>query len=202
LDYANISTSLAKNSAYSATITPAIPAGPGAYTNDEVAIWIDYNNDQDFADAGEQVGYVLVAAGWSNVFNFTVPSTATVGTTRMRVRISYSVDGAITPCGNASYGETEDYRINITATSGLDALMELQVPMYPNPTANEVSIDLKDIHDITTRVSVKDLFGKVLYENFQPESLLNIPMASHAKGLYHVVIETTQGRIVKNLIKN
>lgn len=202
LDYANISTPLAKNSAYSATITPAIPAGPGAYTNDEVAIWIDYNNDQDFADAGEQVGYVLVAAGWSNVFNFTVPSTATVGTTRMRVRISYSVDGAITPCGNASYGETEDYRINITATSGLDALMELQVPMYPNPTANEVSIDLKEIHDITTRVSVKDLFGKVLYENLQPESLLNIPMASHAKGLYHVVIETTQGRIVKNLIKN
>ena len=202
LDYANISTSLAKNSAYAATITPAIPAGPGAYTNDEVAIWIDYNNDQDFADAGEQVGYVLVAAGWSNVFNFTVPSTATVGTTRMRVRISYSVDGAITPCGNASYGETEDYRINITATSGLDALMELQVPMYPNPTANEVSIDLKDIHDITTRVSVKDLFGKVLYENLQPESLLNIPMASHAKGLYHVIIETTQGRIVKNLIRN
>jgi len=202
LDYTNISTSLAKNSAYAATITAAVPAGPGAYPDDEVAIWIDYNNDQDFTDAGEQVGYVLVAAGWSNVFNFTVPSTATVGTTRMRVRISYSLDGAITPCGNASYGETEDYRINITATSGLDALMELQVPMYPNPTANEVSIDLKDIHDITTRVSVKDLFGKVLYENLQPESLLNIPMASHAKGLYHVVIETTQGRIVKNLIKN
>ncbi len=202
LDYTNISTSLAKNSAYAATITAAVPAGPGAYPDDEVAIWIDYNNDQDFTDAGEQVGYVLVAAGWSNVFNFTVPSTATVGTTRMRVRISYSLDGAITPCGNASYGETEDYRINITATSGLDALMELQVPMYPNPTANEVSIDLKDIHDITTQVSVKDLFGNVLYENLQPESLLNIPMASHAKGLYHVVIETTQGRIVKNLIKN
>ncbi len=202
LDYTNISTSLAKNSAYAATITAAVLAGPGAYPDDEVAIWIDYNNDQDFTDAGEQVGYVLVAAGWSNVFNFTVPSTATVGTTRMRVRISYSLDGAITPCGNASYGETEDYRINITATSGLDALMELQVPMYPNPTANEVSIDLKDIHDITTQVSVKDLFGKVLYENLQPESLLNIPMASHAKGLYHVVIETTQGRIVKNLIKN
>ena len=201
-DYANISTTLAKNSSYVATISPAVPAGPGAYPNDEVAIWIDYNNDQDFSDAGEQVGYVLVATGWSNVFNFTVPSTAALGTTRMRVRISYATDGAITPCGNASYGETEDYRINITATSGLDALMELQVPMYPNPTANEVSIDLKEIHDITTRVSVKDLFGKVLYENLQPESLLNIPMASHAKGLYHVVIETTQGRIVKNLIKN
>jgi hypothetical protein len=202
LDYANISTSLAKNTAYSATITPAVPTGPGAYPDDEVAIWIDYNNDQDFTDAGEQVGYVLVATGWSNVFNFTVPSTATVGTTRMRVRISYYPDGAITPCGNASYGETEDYRINITATSGLDALMELQVPMYPNPTANEVLIDLKNIHDVTTRVSVKDLFGKVLYENLQPESLLNIPMVSHAKGLYHVVIETTQGRIVKNLIRN
>ena len=91
---------------------------------------------------------------------------------------------------------------NPCSASGLDALMELQVPMYPNPTANEVSIDLKDIFDITTRVSVIDLFGKVLYENLQPESLLNIQMTSHAKGLYHVIIETTQGRIVKNLIRN
>ena len=91
---------------------------------------------------------------------------------------------------------------NPCSASGLDALMELQVPMYPNPTTNEVSIDLKDIFDITTRVSVIDLFGKVLYENLQPESLLNIQMTSHAKGLYHVIIETTQGRIVKNLIRN
>ena len=91
---------------------------------------------------------------------------------------------------------------NPCSASGLDALMELQVPMYPNPTANEVSIDLKDIYDITTQVSVIDLFGKVLYENLQPESLLNIQMTSHAKGLYHVIIETTQGRIVKNLIRN
>lgn len=201
LDYANISTSLAKNAAYSATITPAIPAGPGAYTNDEVAIWIDYNNDQDFADAGEQVGYVLVAAGWSNVFNFTVPSNAVVGTTRMRVRISYSVDGAITPCGNASYGETEDYRINITATSGLDGL-SLQIPMYPNPTEQEVTVDLNDIYDLTTKVTVRDLFGKVVYSNHQPEHLLNIPMAAFAKGVYQVVIETTQGQIVKSLVKN
>ncbi|MEY4217289.1 MAG: hypothetical protein RLZZ68_1745 [Bacteroidota bacterium] len=55
-DYTNISTTLAKGTAYSATVVPGIigQAGNIAYTGDELAIWIDYNNDNDFVDAGEQ----------------------------------------------------------------------------------------------------------------------------------------------------
>ena len=118
-DFSAISTNLTKGSAYSATIVPSIAGGTtGAYTNDELAIWIDYNNDNDFLDAGEQVGYVLVAAGWSNVLAFTVPTTATVGSVKMRVRISYLPDdGAIVPCGDSQWGEVEDYTINIQAPS-------------------------------------------------------------------------------------
>jgi hypothetical protein len=86
----------------------------------------------DFNDVGEQVGYVLVATGWSNVFNFTVPMSATIGALNMRVRISYSQDGAIDPCAVATYGETEDYTVNITASSGLDGLNADLVYIYPN----------------------------------------------------------------------
>ncbi|MFM7595225.1 MAG: GEVED domain-containing protein, partial [Flavobacteriales bacterium] len=107
-DYGNTTTTLVKNNAYSITVAPGIigQAGITAYTDDEIAVWIDYNNDMDFADAGEQVGYVLVAAGWSNVFNFTVPTNATTGLVNMRVRISFSdatQGGApIDPCAAAT----------------------------------------------------------------------------------------------------
>ena len=115
-DYTAISTTLNIGSQYTATITPMIGAAAGAYTDDELAIWIDWNNDDDFNDVGERVGYVIVAAGWSNQFTFTVPASATIGTLNMRVRMSYLTDdGAIVPCGTSQWGEVEDYSVVVQA---------------------------------------------------------------------------------------
>ena len=115
-DYTATSTTLNVGSVYTATVTPMIGTAAGAYTNDEIAIWIDWNNDDDFIDVGERVGYVTVAAGWSNQFTFTVPATATIGTLNMRVRMSYFTDdGAIVPCGTSQWGEVEDYSVIVQA---------------------------------------------------------------------------------------
>lgn len=112
-DYSAMSTTLTKGQTYTVTVMPAVGATIGsAYTNDEIAVWIDYNNDLDFDDAGEQVGYVLVGTGWSPDMTFTVPMTATAGSLHMRARISYNPDdGAITPCGTSQWGEVEDYTV-------------------------------------------------------------------------------------------
>lgn len=78
-----------------------------------VNIWVDWNQDGDFADAGENVyasgSYVSAASG-----SFTVPMTASVGSTRMRIRMDYN---STTPaiCGSISRGETEDYTFIVTA---------------------------------------------------------------------------------------
>ncbi len=121
-DYTSMSTTLTIGQAYDVTVEPSIMGSPintgSAYTDDEIAVWIDFNGDNDFTDAGEQVGYVLVASGWSNVFNFTVPGTATTGDVVMRTRISYSPDGAIEPCGTSSWGEVEDYTITLVSSGG------------------------------------------------------------------------------------
>ena len=55
-----------------------------------------------------------VLFGKGNTLLFTVPAGATIGQTTMRVRISYQPDdGAINPCGTSTYGEVEDYVIDI-----------------------------------------------------------------------------------------
>ncbi|MCX8486222.1 MAG: GEVED domain-containing protein, partial [Crocinitomicaceae bacterium] len=162
-DYTSITTSLAKGTAYDLTILPGIIGQTAqAYTDDEVAGWIDFNNNNSFSDPGEQVAYVLVAAGWSNVFNFTVPTSATLGNVRMRVRVSYSVDGAIDPCGQSTYGEVEDYLINITASSGLTENPLDAISVYPNPTENELFVDMQNIDTDVTSIEILDLSGKVL----------------------------------------
>jgi PKD repeat protein len=79
----------------------------GSY-NEYWKIWIDYNQDGDFQDAGEAV---FSGSGKSAISgSFTVPATAG-GTTRMRVAMRY--DTAPPACGVFDYGEVEDYTVNI-----------------------------------------------------------------------------------------
>ncbi|WP_395051905.1 GEVED domain-containing protein, partial [Flavobacterium sp.] len=86
-------------------------------------IFIDWNKDGDFADAGEAFNGVGGVDGPSTapasgiVFssNITVPLTASLGLTRMRVVLDENGTSTSTPlgCGTYTWGETEDYVINI-----------------------------------------------------------------------------------------
>jgi hypothetical protein len=84
-------------------------------------IWIDYNIDGDFEDAGELIASEGVAKTFNFSQDFTVPDNTIVfeGKTRMRIGTSYSTDPN-QPCGASSgvananrLGEFEDYRIYI-----------------------------------------------------------------------------------------
>jgi PKD repeat protein len=189
-DYSSQSTSLSKGSAYQVTVTPGINGAAGAYTDDEIAVWIDYNNDFDFDDAGEQVAYVLVASGWNNVFDFTVPTSATTGNVSMRVRISYQPDGAIDACGNSTYGETEDYTVNITGsgTSSLGSLSLSGAKIYPNPTNDMVFIDVTGIKDELQSVSIMDVSGRSI-QNVKVENngLIEVDLSSLSSGVYSLL---------------
>lgn len=95
------------------------------FSENQVLAWIDYNQDFDFDDAGEQVLVSTIDALDIYSGNVTIPVSATVGTTRMRVRLHDTHDGSAyinvfndTPCGDASYGEIEDYVLNISAGGG------------------------------------------------------------------------------------
>ncbi|MBL0129222.1 MAG: T9SS type A sorting domain-containing protein [Flavobacteriales bacterium] len=100
-------------------------AGGTSYAENQVLVWIDYNQDMDFEDAGELAFTSTIGAVTAYTGNITVPGGATVGTTRMRIRLHDTHDGSAytnnfndTPCGVASYGEIEDYVIQIAAGGG------------------------------------------------------------------------------------
>lgn len=91
-------------------------------------MYVDFNGDGDFTDAGEQV-YASSGVGAGSTVNstFTIPATATVGTTRLRLRCDYV--GPISPCGIGYYGECEDYKFVITIPC------PAKVTTQPNDTA-------------------------------------------------------------------
>ncbi|MFC2114564.1 immunoglobulin-like domain-containing protein [Bacteroidota bacterium] len=75
-------------------------------------VWIDWNIDGDFEDAGELIGSEASANTLTWDQSFTVPLTAAVGPTRMRVAANLG-NMSNDPCGTRAYGEIEDYRVII-----------------------------------------------------------------------------------------
>ncbi|UMY65730.1 MULTISPECIES: GEVED domain-containing protein [unclassified Flavobacterium] len=80
----------------------------------DTKIWIDWNNDLDFADAGEEVysGTSLATNPTTLAASFTVPTgVGFYGTHRMRIG---GVDaGPPTVCWTSSFGTFEDYTVNV-----------------------------------------------------------------------------------------
>lgn len=84
----------------------------GNYTN-RIFIFIDFNQDGDFTDAGENVWQGPALTGpHTDTGTFPAPLGGPAGLTLMRV-IVVETSGAITPCGTYSWGETEDYVVNL-----------------------------------------------------------------------------------------
>ena len=81
-------------------------------------VWIDYNADGDWADAGEKIFTNRVLFNGNNTLTFPVSSGATVGTTYMRFRISLTA--GLNYTGAATNGEVEDYQVNIENPAQLD----------------------------------------------------------------------------------
>lgn len=73
-------------------------------------VFIDWNSDGDFNDAGE-----AVYSGNSTqpiTTNVSIPTSATPGLTRMRITMD-AVGGNTNACADIQYGEVEDYSIYI-----------------------------------------------------------------------------------------
>lgn len=89
----------------------------GLYNDEQVKIWIDYNNDGDFTDAGELV-WSPARARTNHSGSILIPNPAPVTGVilRMRVRTDYNAIANI-PCGNVAYGQAEDYGLYIEPDS-------------------------------------------------------------------------------------
>ena len=113
-DFTSISTTVNQGNSYDLTVNVNTDGNYTTYTN----VWIDWNQDFDFDDAGES--YYLGTARRTNngatslsPLSVTVPLTAAVGNTRMRVSTKYN--SSANSCDTGFDGEVEDYTINIAS---------------------------------------------------------------------------------------
>lgn len=130
-NFTSTSATLTKGTTNAITLTPGFAST--AYS-EFFNVYIDYNADLDFIDAGELV-YSSPATTVAVTGNITIPSTAITGNTRMRVVMK---DAAITgPCEVFTYGEVEDYTLNLQpATTTCSTPTSLAASSIGTTTAN------------------------------------------------------------------
>jgi hypothetical protein len=141
-DYTSMIASVNLNQAFSLTVT----IGSG-YSTDIVRVWVDWNQNGVFTDAGEAV-YTSATGTGPFTTSITTPATAALGNARMRIRLSDSANGDVAdPCGTSSYGEVEDYLLNVKSTVGISELPPSvmavgaeEMVVYPNPSNGTVNI--------------------------------------------------------------
>ena len=199
--YANF-TNLTGNVPYgSNTITYSAGFTGSAYT-EFWAVWIDYNKNGTF-ESTEQVASGSSSSSANLSSTFTVPTTALAGTTRMRVSMKYNA--APTACETFTYGEVEDYTVNIgaPATPAINAPAIADEPnvfdfeMYPNPVESNLSVAMFDNRAVA--YIIYNLNGQQIKAGKLNQKEINV--ADLASGLYILEVNDGQKTISKKFTK-
>ncbi len=167
-DFTNISTSLAVGTTQTISITPT---WTGTVYPEGYAVFIDYNRDGDFLDSGETV-FTQAATTLTPISGtFTIPLTATIGTTRMRVSLKYN--GIPTACETFQYGQVEDYSITfLPASTTLNLKLYIEgyydtvtSEMQPVKANQGIGSSITDVDDITVELRNATTFALVATTN-------------------------------------
>jgi len=162
------------------------PGYSGQSWDEYFEIFIDYNHDGDFDDAGETAydGGTVNAAVSSS---FTVPVSATLGITRLRVVMRYNQAGG--NCDpNFNFGEVEDYCLELLADSvgiGYEELQLVQVArVYPNPVADQLTVALYEQTNEQYTFELFDATGRIVLVNRLINGTSTIALSTLESGTY------------------
>ena len=128
---AQYSTPLSRNALTTLSVTS------GANSDDRYAAWIDYDRDGTF-ETDEKLGEVTTTAVFQvQSFSFTVPNTALLGSTVLRVRGANSPNPGLDPCFPYTSGETEDYAVVINSNTPQDCAGVNNGPALPGTACSD-----------------------------------------------------------------
>ena len=182
-NFTNLTANGILTNSYNFTVTSGT-CGSFQYTKSARA-YMDWNQDGDFTDPGELLGGFGPGTIWTWNGSFTVPATATVGTTRFRVvLVETSSPNFINPCGSFTWGETEDYSFEVLPPGLFVTLSTPNNPLLCNGDS--------------TYIAAAGLFGTPPYDftwssGQVSTGVINDTIENVGAGTYTVTIEDAVG---------
>jgi hypothetical protein len=190
-NFTSISTNVTRGTANTISITPVWTS---TKYNEAYAVYIDYNRDGDFTDSGELAWTRAGSQTTPVTGSITIPATASLGSTRMRVMMQYSSIPS-SSCGSYTYGQVEDYTLNILSSArgedfNINNLMT-DIKLYPNPARDLLNISNTTVEDY----KIFDMGGKLINSGKIERGTVNVSQLT--AGAYTIQIGETSKRFIK-----
>ena len=183
------------------------PGFVGSSYNEFWNVYIDYNQDGDFTDAGE-LAYQNASNSTINGA-LTIPAGAVLGTTRMRIQMQWNAYPS-NSCQSYTYGEVEDYDLTIngggsrlTNTDDQLGAKDLVVErpdwfLYPNPAYDQITLTTANNMTLSagTNMNLLDVDGRVIRSYINQDAGLSaykLDISWLKPGIYFLVIQDNTG---------
>lgn len=165
----------------------------GNFTHD-IRVFIDWNQNQVYDMDSEYYATSLESStgtdGIKATLNITVPATAQIGTTRMRIiKDQWNVyeEGEFDACTSAYYGQVEEYSVKVNApVAGIDEINKTAFTLYPNPTTDVVTIQAANE---VKSIEAYNLTGQLIASGTTNQ----ISLGKAAAGVYILKVNFTDG---------
>jgi hypothetical protein len=222
-DYTGLNTSLNPGQSKNIKLQPGFS---GSSNVEYWRVWVDWNEDGDFDDAGE---LEVETSSSSNVTDqITVPNNASGGNKIMRV--SMKNGGYADPCELFTNGEVEDYTIIVTGSNplannnatfdfiALDVTQsqinldqtsttrfigsELEVRLFPNPTSNLINIEINASEKKGIKLTMFNKVGQTVYQTISDQNniIIDVTKDQFTNGIYMILIQQGEQVISKRVI--
>jgi len=196
-NFTNLSTSLTGGSSVTITLTPGYVS---TSRKENWNVWIDYNKNGVFTDAGEKV---TTASGTGTLTRtFVVPTSALNGATRMRIQMQYN-SYVSTSCTTYTNGEVEDYTVNIVGNAALNRVSENinNYVLFPNPTSDVIRLNMVSEKVESKQFSIYNSVGQLQYSvNYSLSEGMNyveFNTAELEKGIYILKMDGEQPKTMR-----
>ncbi|PIF46889.1 putative secreted protein (Por secretion system target) [Chryseobacterium sp. 52] len=201
-NFTSVVGNVVKGNTYAVTVTPFWTS---TKYSEAYAVYIDYNGDGDFTDAGELAWSKAASTASPVTGDITIPATALTGDVRMRVIMRYNALPT-SSCGTFNYGQVEDYTLKVASSVAVTSLFaessvdnsNNKIRVYPNPVKDIIKI--KSASGSEFRYQLVDALGKVVLSGETKSQSINVE--SLLQGVYILSLDNGKETSTQKIIKN
>ncbi|WP_432411413.1 GEVED domain-containing protein [Rasiella sp. SM2506] len=179
-----------------------------------VRVWIDFNDDFNFSSGELVAGNVVIAPGqgagtFTETIDLVIPSGAQSGEHLMRLKSNYDGPVPVNACTSTQFGETEDYKVNIGVLGVNDFAISNSDLVVVSLGENKFDITLNTTFEEGVFMAVYNMLGQdVGFEKSLPKVgnsyKASLDMGNMSSGVYLIKIggqSTTTSKTARIIVK-
>jgi hypothetical protein len=189
-NFTNLHTDLEQGASHELTVTTG-------YGNQFIRVWIDFNDDYVFSLDELVVDNYEIADGQSDAnapytetMQLIISESATLGEHVMRAKSNWNAGVPNDACEETTYGETEDYMVNIVESLSVNNIQIENISIFPNPINNMLNVNVGS--NIGLNYSIFNITGQTIFKGKFTEFNNRVDFSDLSEGIYFLRLIDSQ----------